>query len=255
MEFFDSVQEIILAAADQPWILLALYALCTIDGFFPPVPSESIVIALASLAVHGGDVPLWLIVPIAAAGAFTGDLIAFAIGRRIPVDRMRMFSSGRGQRTLTWARTQLRRRGGVFILSARYVPVGRVAVNMTAGAVGFPLRRFIAFDAVAAVMWAGYGTLIGVVAGKAFEGSPLLSIVVGVAGGIVIGFFLDKLLARLGIAPTELPEPAVDDTAGEAGVAPTARTEGDGEVEVVTVAEAEVVTVVEVANPGRGEVR
>lgn len=203
-EFFDSIQEVILHAADQPWILLALYVFCTIDGFFPPVPSESIVIAIATISVQGDAVPLWLVIPVAAAGAMTGDLIAFAIGRRIPIHRLRIFRSGRGKASLAWAEEQLRRRGGVFILSARYIPVGRVAVNMTAGAVGFPLRRFLAFDAIAAVMWALYGTAIGVVAGKVFEDNPLLSIGVGIAGGIVIGFILDKVLARFGMGPAEL---------------------------------------------------
>ncbi|HCX84607.1 MAG TPA: hypothetical protein DHV14_05615, partial [Micrococcales bacterium] len=194
--------------------------LCTIDGFFPPLPSESIVIALASLSVSGDAVSLWWVVPIAAAGAMTGDLIAFAIGRRIPLHRVRWFRSGRGRSMLQWAEEQLRVRGGVFILSARYVPVGRVAVNMTAGSVGFPLRRFIAFDAVAAVLWAVYGVLIGTVAGAIFENNSLLSIGVGVVGGVVIGFLLDKVLKLVGIAPAELhprdggPQP--DGAPGEA---------------------------------------
>ena len=222
-DFFEGIQDVILHAADQPWILLALYLFCSIDGFFPPVPSESIVIALATVSVQGDAVPLWLVIPVAAAGAMTGDLIAFAIGRRIPIHRLRIFRSGRGQSMLAWAEEQLRRRGGVFILSARYIPVGRVAVNMTAGAVGFPLRRFIAFDAVAAVMWALYGTAIGVVAGKVFEDSPLLSIAVGITGGVIIGFILDKALATFGLGPAELKPrdggalaPATDDDAARA---------------------------------------
>lgn len=204
MHLFDALTAAIEHAADQWWILLVLYLLCTIDGFFPPLPSESIVIALASLSVSGDAVSLWWVVPIAAAGAMTGDLIAFAIGRRIPLHRVRWFRSGRGRSMLHWAEEQLRVRGGVFILSARYVPVGRVAVNMTAGSVGFPLRRFIAFDAVAAVMWAVYGVLIGTVAGAIFEDNSLLSIGVGVVGGVLIGFLLDKVLKLVGIAPAEL---------------------------------------------------
>lgn len=207
MEFINALEEAILHAADQPWALLALYLFCTIDGFFPPLPSESLVIALSSLAANGDAVSIWLIIPVAAAGAMTGDLIAFTIGRRIPVHSLRLFRSGKGQATLNWAETQLERRGGVFILSARYIPVGRVAVNMTAGAVGFPLRRFIAYDAIAAVMWASYGVIIGTVAGAAFEGSPLLSIGVGIVGGLIIGVLLDRLLQRIGVAPTELDRP------------------------------------------------
>ncbi|WP_026532979.1 hypothetical protein [Arthrobacter sp. H41] len=32
-----------LTLAGSPWLLLILYALATIDGFFPPVPSEGVV--------------------------------------------------------------------------------------------------------------------------------------------------------------------------------------------------------------------
>lgn len=204
MAILDAIEQAVLGAADQPWVLLVLYLFCTIDGFFPPIPSESIVIALSSLAAHGDAVSLWFIIPVAAAGALTGDLIAFSIGRRIQVHSIRLFRSGRGRATLEWAETQLRRRGGVFILSARYVPIGRVAVNMTAGAVGFPLRRFIAYDAVAAVMWASYGAVIGIVAGRLFHGSPLLSIAVGIVGGAVIGMLIDRVLQHVGVTPTEL---------------------------------------------------
>lgn len=37
-----------------------------------------------------------------------------------------------------WARRELDQRAAAIILTARYIPVGRIAVNMTAGATGFP---------------------------------------------------------------------------------------------------------------------
>lgn len=204
MEILNVLEDWVLHAAEQPWVLGVVYALCTIDGFFPPLPSESVVIALASLSIAGTAVPLWWLVPVAAAGAMTGDLIAFAIGRSIPLRRLRLFRSERGQNLLDWAERHLRRRGGVFIISARYVPVGRVAVNMGAGAMGFPLRRFILFDGVAAVLWAVYSVGIGTVAGAVFADNHLLAIAAGIVGGVVIGFGLDRLLQRAGLGPTEL---------------------------------------------------
>ena len=157
--------------AASPWIYLVMYLFAAIDGFFPPIPSESVVIALAALAVGpAGEPNLWIVVPVAALGAFTGDQIAFSIGRRVPVHRLRIFRSGRGQSALAWAERALERRGASFIIAARYIPVGRVAVNMTAGAVGFPRRRFTFLAAIAAVTWACYSTVIGVSAG-AHDGS------------------------------------------------------------------------------------
>lgn len=209
--------ESVLELAATPWALLALLVLCTVDGFFPPVPSESIVIALASLSVAGEGHSLWLIIPIAALGAFLGDTIAYLVGTRVPVRRIRLFRSGRGQRTLAWAERALAHRGGAFILSARYIPIGRVAVNMTAGAVGFGFKRFVGYAAIAAVMWSVYSTLLGVGAGAVLHDHPVVAVLVGVVFGLLIGTVVDAVMRRL------LGEPPVDGTADEA--APPAQVE------------------------------
>lgn len=191
------MQDWILALAASPLVYLWLFALATIDGFFPPFPSESIVIALAALSMSGGSPNLALILLAAAAGAFTGDQIAYTIGSRIDVRGLRVLRGPRGQRTLDWAEQALTHRGPSFIFAARYIPVGRVAVNMTAGALGYPRRRFVGLTAAAAVSWACYSAAIGVGAGAWYRGNPLTAIAVGVAGGVVIGLAVDWSLGRL----------------------------------------------------------
>src|SRR5690606_11612430 len=69
-----------------------------------------------------------------------------------------------------------------------------VAVNMTAGAVGYPRSRFAAIDALAAVVWAGYSTLMGLGAGHVLHEHPVIAVVVGVVGGVTVGLGVDKLL-------------------------------------------------------------
>ncbi|WP_251303998.1 DedA family protein [Georgenia satyanarayanai] len=189
-----AIEAWVLGMADSPWLLVAVLVLATIDGFFPPVPSESIVIGVAVLAMTGDGPSLWLLVLVAAVGAFAGDLIAYTIGTRVPIDRLRIFQGRRGRASLGWARRALAQRGTVLILSARFVPIGRVAVNMTAGAVHFPRPRFILIAAIAAVVWGGYSTLLGIGAGVFLHDHPLVAIAVGVAGGVVIGFVVDALL-------------------------------------------------------------
>lgn len=189
-----AIEAWVLGMADSPWLLVAVLVLATIDGFFPPVPSESIVIGVAVLAMTGDGPSLWLLVLVAAVGAFTGDLIAYTIGTRVPIDRLRIFQGKRGKASLAWARRALAQRGTVLILSARFVPIGRVAVNMTAGAVRFPRPRFILIAAIAAVVWGGYSTLLGIGAGVFLHDHPLVAIAVGVAGGVVIGFVVDAVL-------------------------------------------------------------
>lgn len=234
MEILQTIEEWVIHSANQPWVLLVLYGLCVIDGFFPPVPSESIVIALSSVALGGQGQSVWLIIPIAALGAITGDSIAYWIGTKIPLQRIPFLQSGKGKEALDSAERQLSRRGGVYILAARYIPVGRVAVNMTAGAVGFPYRRFLAFDALAGVMWAGYSVLIGTAAGALFENNTLLGIVVGVIGGIAIGLLIDRVMQFFGVAAVELhpPSEAGEDSPDGAvpdGDLPDGAVSGEGE--------------------------
>ncbi|MFD1716589.1 DedA family protein [Georgenia deserti] len=194
MDFMAAVEDAVLTLGASPWLLVAVFLLSAIDGFFPPVPSESVVIAAAVLSVAGNGPSLWLLVPAAAVGAFLGDLIAYSIGTKIPVETMRLFRGRRGRAALEYAKRMLARRGSVFILSGRFIPVGRVAVNMTAGAVGYPRSRFAAIDALAAVVWAGYSTLMGLGAGHVLHEHPVIAVVVGVVGGVTVGLGVDKLL-------------------------------------------------------------
>ncbi|HLV04727.1 DedA family protein [uncultured Georgenia sp.] len=191
------VEAWVLGMAESPWILLGVLLLATIDGFFPPVPSESVVIAVAVLAMTGTGPSLWLLILVAALGAFTGDVIAYTIGSKVPVHRMRLFRGSRGQASLAWAGRALASRGTVFILSARFVPIGRVAVNMTAGAVRYPRARFMVIAGIAGVMWGCYSTLLGMGAGVFLHDHPVVAVVVGVIGGVLLGFVVDALIQRL----------------------------------------------------------
>lgn len=191
------MQDWILALAASPLVYVGLYLFAAIDGFFPPIPSESLVIALAALSVSGGQPNLALILIVAAAGAFTGDQIAYAIGDHVDVRGLRVLRGRRGQRTLDWAERAITHRGPSFILAARYVPVGRVAVNMTAGALGYPRRRFVPLTAVAGSTWSVYSVAIGLGAGIWFTEHPALAIGAGVVGGVVIGIVVDWSLGRI----------------------------------------------------------
>lgn len=197
MEWVGALSDWAVALAGSPWVFLAMYAFATIDGFFPPVPSESVVIALAALSLSTGEPELWLVGLVAALGAFSGDQIAYSIGHRIPTRRLRLFQRGRARRALHWAERALAERGGSFIIAARYVPVGRVAVNMTAGTLDYPRTRFSVFAGIAAVTWSVYSVLLGVGAGVLFSDNPWLAVLAGVVGGILLGLLLDPLISRI----------------------------------------------------------
>jgi len=202
----DLLNDLTLQAAASPWLLLVMFAVAVIDGFFPPVPSETVLVAGAAVAASTGALPTVLLLgAVAAAGAMIGDNIAYAMGRRIGTTRFRWMRGPRVSAAFARARHSLEHRGAPLLLGARYIPVGRVAVNMSAGALGYPWRRFLPLSAVGAVSWATYSAGIGVLAGQWLSQQPLLGAAVGVVLAVGIGIVVDRVTAarrrRAAVAP------------------------------------------------------
>lgn len=182
-------------AIASPWLYLVLLAVTIIDGFFPPVPSETVLVAAAAVATSTGEGNLLLLGVVAAVGAAIGDNIAFWIGRRIGTERFAWMRRPRVAAAFAHAQRALDRRSATLILGARYIPVGRVAVNMTAGGLGFPWRRFLPLSLVAGLSWSAFSLVIGLLAGAWIKDQPLLSAGLGIVVALVIGVVIDRIAA------------------------------------------------------------
>ena len=177
----DAVLPLVESVVFSPWLYAVLFALAAIDGFFPVVPSETSVIT-AGVFAAAGDPSVPLIIVAAALGAFAGDQIAYAVGKRTgPRFLQRARHGTRRAAAITRARRALGIRGGTIIIASRYFPGARTAVSMTAGAVGYERRRFTSFGVVAAVTWATYSALVGFLGGVAFEHNVLMGLLLGLA--------------------------------------------------------------------------
>lgn len=194
----DAIQMFALATVESPWILLVVLMLCIVDAAFPPVPSESVVIAVATVIVRDHPNALWLLGAVAAVGAFTGDQAVYWIGRRIGNREPRWMRGRRASRALDWATRAIRRSGPVLIMTGRFIPVGRTAVNLAAGTTRYPAVRFTVAGGLAAVFWAAYSIAIGALFGHAFGNHPLLALVFGIATAFVIGLLVEFISTRLG---------------------------------------------------------
>lgn len=194
---FEAINTLIEQNAAALWVLPALFLLATFDALLPPVPSESVVITLAAFGAASGSPHLLALGAVAAAGAFIGDNLTFTLARRSGLNRLRSSRRPKVAQAFRRAESELDRRGGLAIVVARYIPVGRVAVNVTAGAGSFSHRRFALLSAMAALSWAAYSVGIGALAGHWVEQNPLL----GAAGGVVLagglGLVVDRVLQRL----------------------------------------------------------
>jgi membrane-associated protein len=167
---------------ESTWTYPLLLGIVAGDAIVPLLPSETAMI-VCGLQAGRGELSLALVLLVGAAGAFLGDNTTYAVGRFVgrPVTR-RLFRGERAQRRLEWAREQLRRRGAVIVLVARFVPGGRTATTFTAGVVRMPWpTRFAPFSALAAVLWSSYAALLGYLGGRTFEDRPWLGLLVALA--------------------------------------------------------------------------
>ncbi|PQZ96160.1 alkaline phosphatase [Arthrobacter sp. MYb227] len=192
----DALSASIISAAGHPLSYLMIFLFCAIDGFFPPVPSESLVVALSSLIPNKGMPNPWFLGIVAALGAFVGDNLAYLMGRSIGTDKYSWMRRKRFQHAFAWAGYELRLRPVSLILVARFVPIGRVAVNLVAGATQYPHRRFVFLTCFSSVGWATYSVLIGMLAGQWFQDHHLLGMVVAVIGAMALGVLIDRIVSK-----------------------------------------------------------
>jgi membrane protein DedA with SNARE-associated domain len=181
--------ELLESAITSPWVYLALFGVALLDAFFPVVPAETMVITAGVFAATTGEPHLLAVIAVAAVGAFVGDHISYQIGRRAGAGLLRRMPVGsRRGAAFDWAANALAVRGGLVLIVARYIPGGRTAATVTAGAVGYPPRTFALFDALAAGSWAVYSALIGYLGGAAFEHDTIKGLLLGLglAAGITI---------------------------------------------------------------------
>jgi membrane protein DedA with SNARE-associated domain len=182
--------------AESPAVYPLLWLLTVADAFLVVVPSETAVVALAATSASLGAPKLGLLVPVAATGAFCGDLACYFLGRLVGLDRWRWQRSGRAAAAITRMRAEVDRRAAMLILTARYIPFARIAVNLVAGASRLPLRRYVPLAAAAGLAWGLYNTVIGAATGAALADAPLLAVLVSVVIAMVLGFAVDAMVRR-----------------------------------------------------------
>ena len=186
------VEEWILGVADAWWIHLVVYLFSALDGFFPSVPSESTIVTLSSLWSSAGTPSLLLMGLAAWIGAWTGDNLGYLIGYTIGWERFRFLREGKGRRAVEAADAGLHKRALLFLMTARYIPFGRTAVNLVAGAVRYPHRHFWPRSLLSTFVWAVYSCAIGAVAGAWFEDHHLVAITVALIAAVVMALIIER---------------------------------------------------------------
>jgi membrane-associated protein len=187
----EAITELVEGAMGSPWVYLAICAFAAIDGFFPAVPSESLVVSAGVFAATG-EPNVFAVIGVAAAGAFAGDHISYMIGHTAGGRLLERAKPGsRKAAALQRGGKLLDERGGTILIVCRYIPGARTAITLTAGAVRYPLRTFSAFDGIAALSWGTYSAMIGYVGGAAFEEEPLKGLALGLGLALTVALLVE----------------------------------------------------------------
>lgn len=195
------------ALASQ-WLLLVIVGLAVVDALLPMVPSEALIIA-AGVGAAAGDQDLVAVIAAASLGAFVGEVGSYVLGRgfggavrgRLVPGTPRAELFARIERTLTT-------RGGLVLLTARYVPAGRTVAALAAGALHFPTRRFVGYSALGATMSAAYVAILGFLGGAAFARDPIVALTVSLSVGTAIGMVAALVRRRrTDVEPVGKPTP------------------------------------------------
>lgn len=181
-DLFDRLSE----ASGSSWFLLIIFAIALFDSVVPIVPSETLVI-IGGVAAGQGDQWLPVVIACGALGAFVGDNLAYQLG--VSAERFlgrTLFRGDKGVARLRWATRQLQTRGGLLLLTARFIPGGRTAITVSSGVTRQPRRRFVTFDLAACAIWATYAATLGFIGGKTFEDDHTLAFIIAFAAALSV---------------------------------------------------------------------
>ena len=192
------------------WAVLLFVVL---EDFGIPVPGETVLIA-ASVYAGAGKLNVVAVGLIGFAAAVTGDNIGFAIGHY--GGRALALHWGRYVRLteerLDKAESFFNRHGAWIITIARFIEVLRQANGIVAGTTGMRWRRFLAFNAPGAALWAGTWVSLGYLAGKhldaIYHDITRYSYYLLIALAVVLAIYITRHILHRTRHPANKPRPA-----------------------------------------------
>ena len=156
-----------------PWTYLLVAGLAFLEtgAFVGLIAPGETAIVLGGVVAAQGDVDLAVVLVLAWLAAALGDLVSFALGRRLG----RRFLLERGPRLgITPPRLErvegfFARHGGKAILVGRFIGIVRAVAPFLAGASGMRLRAFLPWSLIGTAAWATTFTLIGFAFNRSFS--------------------------------------------------------------------------------------
>lgn len=191
LEFVTQAFDWLKDFSSSPWFYLIIFVIAVLDSVLPIVPSETLVI-IGGVSAGLGNLWIPLVIVVAAAGAFIGDNMSYLIGREASdwVIR-RQTRTDKSAARMAKIVEQVHERGGLLLITARFIPGGRTALTLSCGVTKQPRRWFISWAAVAAVIWGNYAALLGFIGGKSFEDNHTLAFIIAFVSAFSITLVIE----------------------------------------------------------------
>lgn len=145
----------------------AVGGILLLEDFGLPVPGETVLLA-AAIYAGTGRLNVYALLVVGILGAVIGDSIGFAIGhyggeRLLQRYGRYVFLSAK---RLDKVHNFFNRYGSAVVLVARFIDGLRQLNGIIAGTSDMQWRRFIVFNAIGAILWAGTWVSLGYLAGN-----------------------------------------------------------------------------------------
>ena len=185
--FFDWLKE----TSSSPWFYVVIFTIAVLDSVLTIVPSETLVI-IGGVTAGTGDLSIALVILCGGTGAFVGDNMSYFLGREASdwVVKRRTRTE-KGAKQLENIVEQIRNRGGLLLITARFIPGGRTLLTLSCGVTKQPRKWFIGWAIIAASVWSTYASLLGFIGGKSFADNHTKAFLIAFASAFSVTILIE----------------------------------------------------------------
>lgn len=177
----------IVSAADSGWVYPLGAIFVAFSAIFPPIPTTSLFVALGALSATDNLPNGFLLVAAMLAGAVAGDVGAYELVRRRDMANWKILQGPRTQKALHASRERLAKHVASWVLTSRFVPMGRLTMNVASAITPVPRGRFLLYSVAAGILWSAYSVGIGALSGLLPGLSTEFAVVMAIAISLLLG--------------------------------------------------------------------
>jgi membrane protein DedA with SNARE-associated domain len=185
------------------YVVVGLLALLETGAGIGLIAPGELAVVIGGVTAGQGHIALPALIAIVWACALTGDLISYALGRRL--GRAFLLTHGHLVRLtpdrLAHVERFLARHGGKTLIAGRFIGLVRAIAPFVAGSSHMPAKRFIPATFVAAGLWSAAFATLGYVFWQSFDQAAAIAkdgtfALIAVLATVILGMLAYRRLRR-----------------------------------------------------------